>query len=215
MTSAATDHPNDRTTTEQQSETNYTGNNNNNNNNASINQDTAAAVPIDLRHAHVQMEQPPFVVAAAAAAATTASQELPLQWTQLGDGIGSEAACLPIRFPSDVIEITPEETSICVVGTAGQKITKIGPDFYRSVSPELSQLIFRSHLIRVMEGLEFDNLDLLELYDNQVEELTSLDTCGKKLRILDMSYNVIRSMEPVSLCENLEELCKWTSNDME
>ncbi|EEC46179.1 predicted protein, partial [Phaeodactylum tricornutum CCAP 1055/1] len=80
------------------------------------------------------------------------------------------------------------------------------------MNPNLSQLVLRSQLIRVMEGLEhFVQLDLLELYDNQVEELACLGdgedgAPGKTLRVLDMSYNVIRDMQPVMFCPNLQEL---------
>ena len=31
---------------------------------------------------------------------------------------------------------------------------------------------------------------------------------GTNLRVLDISYNVIRDMGPVSLCPNLQELCE-------
>jgi hypothetical protein len=141
-------------------------------------------------------------------------QGLPLDWTQLGSS--SDNLPTVIRYPSDVAEISSEETELCIVGTAGQKITFIGNDFSRTVNEEMQSLILRSHLIRKIEGLQyFTNLQLLELYDNQVEALTGLDSgpngCpGSTLRVLDMSYNEIRDMEPVSLCPNLRELCTCT-----
>jgi Leucine-rich repeat (LRR) protein len=138
---------------------------------------------------------------------------LPLDWTQMGATSESHPAPA-VRFPGDVAELLPDQTEICIVGTAGQKITHIGADFSRAVSPQLTQLILRSHIIRTMEGLDnFTALELLELYDNQVDALQGLDSGknglpGITLKILDMSYNVIRDMKPVALCPNLVELCK-------
>lgn len=92
-----------------------------------------------------------------------------------------------------------------------------------------------------MEGIsQLKHLELLELYDNQIDELRDLDGSsggndagglkleeeasnddkkenvndglpGKNLRVLDISYNVIRDMGPVSLCPNLQELCEWST----
>ena len=141
------------------------------------------------------------------------NNDMPLGWTQLGTTDGNDAPV--IRYPSDVADFDPSETEVCVVGTAGQKITHLGKDLSRRVlNPQLTSLIFRSHLIRTMEGLDhFACLELLELYDNQVTALEGLDSGkdglpGKTLRVLDMSYNVIRDMAPVALCPNLQELCK-------
>jgi Leucine-rich repeat (LRR) protein len=135
---------------------------------------------------------------------------LPLDWTQLGD----KDKAPKIRYPSDVTEIDPSEEELIVVGTAGQKITNMGPDLYKELNPELKQLVLRSHVIRKMEGIQgLASLELLELYDNQVDALQCLDegndgAPGPTLRVLDMSYNVIRDMQPVQLCPNLQELCK-------
>jgi Leucine-rich repeat (LRR) protein len=151
-------------------------------------------------------------------------QDLPLDWTRLGgintsnnaDGEGGSATEHPIvlRYPSDVVDnIDMEETELCIVGTAGQKITVIGNDFSRTVNTEMKSLILRSHIIRKMEGLQyFTNLQLLELYDNQIETLSNLNEgvngCpGTTLRTLDMSYNSIRDMQPIEFCPNLLELC--------
>lgn len=148
-------------------------------------------------------------------APTTVSVSLPLDWTRMGGGGANESHPAPaVRFPGDVAELCPDQTEICIVGTAGQKITHMGTDFSRTVAPQLKQLILRSHIIRNMEGLDhFTALELLELYDNQVEALEGLDSGknglpGITLQILDMSYNVIRDMQPVALCPNLVELCK-------
>ena len=145
--------------------------------------------------------------------------DLPLEWTQMGQSDGPEAPMNVIRYPSEVTDISKDETELMVVGTAGKKITRIGPQFYKEASPDLTQLIFRSHLIRDMEGLEgFTKLEVLELYDNMVEELKNLNNGeggapGMTLTNLDMSYNVIREMRPVEFCPNLQELCKsvWRS----
>ena len=140
--------------------------------------------------------------------------DLPLQWTQLNDGSNTR----PVRYPSDVMEYSndPEETYLEIIGTAGQKITNMGNDLYRTCSPNLTHLIFRSHLISKMEGIkQFRNLELLELYDNQLEYLEELGDddseepdAGANIKTLDMSYNVIRDMEPIRFCPNLVELCK-------
>lgn len=141
--------------------------------------------------------------------------ELPLEWTQMGQCNDPDAPGNVIRLPSEVGEINKEETEIMIVGTAGQKITKIGEKFYEQVSPHLQKLILRSHLIRTMEGLDgMKELQLLELYDNMVDELRNLNdgengTPGTSLTVLDMSYNVIRDMKPVEFCPNLTELCKY------
>jgi len=133
--------------------------------------------------------------------------DLPLDWTQLG-------TVPKVRYPMDVADINPSDSELILVGTAGQKITHIGPDFYTFLSPDLTQLILRSHLIRKMEGLQgLTKLELLELYDNQVDTLECLDAGengapGQTIRVLDISYNVIRDMQPVEVCPNLVELCK-------
>jgi hypothetical protein len=141
--------------------------------------------------------------------------DLPLDWTRLGAGA---AEAVVVRYPHDVVvveDLDPTELELCVVGTSGQKITHMGGDWSQLVSqpPLLKQLVLRSHLIRTMEGLEgFTELQLLELYDNQIEVLGCLDrgvngAPGRTLTVLDMSYNVVRDMQPVELCPNLQELC--------
>jgi Leucine-rich repeat (LRR) protein len=142
---------------------------------------------------------------------TARVQELPIGWTQMAEKSPADR----LRYPHDVAaELNETDTDIMIVGTAGQKITQMGPDFSTKVNPNITELVMRSHLIKKMEGLEgFTKLELLELYDNQVEELNCLDkgengAPGQTLRVLDMSYNVIRDMVPVALCPNLQELCK-------
>ncbi len=141
--------------------------------------------------------------------------ELPLEWTKL---VPDASDLPPIRYPSDVMEFPSDETYLQIIGTAGQKITHMGKDLMKQVSPEITHLILRSHLIHKMEGIRgMHNLELLELYDNQVEYLEELGGddddaggigTGYNLKTLDMSYNVIRSMEPVHFCPNVVELCK-------
>lgn len=146
---------------------------------------------------------------------------LPLDWTK----IAPDAEDLPpIRYPSDVMEFSKDDTYLEIIGTAGQKITHMGKDLMKQISPDITHLIFRSHLIHKMEGIRgLNKLELLELYDNQVEYLEELEGDGDSngegegkgtgfnLTTLDMSYNVIRSMEPVQFCPNLVELCKCFS----
>lgn len=177
-----------------------------NNNNATSNSNSNSNNGALEERAHAVVRVP--------SAGDANSNELPLDWTQMG---GQQPAPA-IRYPADVAEILPEDTEICIVGTAGQKITNMGPDFSSTVNPKLTQLILRSHLIRTMEGIDkFTALELLELYDNQVDALKGLDSGegglpGITIRTLDMSYNVIREMKPIALCPNLQELCMSTIN---
>ena len=150
---------------------------------------------------------------------------LPLDWTQMG---ATADESIPLRYPHDVAEWSVEDLEISVVGTAGQKITVLGNDFDVTTAtstttsknkatignitnPDLQVLILRSHLIKEMKGLAgLTKLETLELYDNMVQSLDedSLRGCGPSLKVLDMSYNSIRDMSPVSLCSpvNLTEL---------
>lgn len=176
----------------------------------------AAAAPVAAATAAAEEEtgatEDAVVPAAPAEERRARLGELPVEWTQMGKSDGPEAPMNVIRYPSEVIEIPIDETEVMVVGTAGKKITRIGPQFYKECSPELKQLVLRSHLIKTMEGLEgFKHLELLELYDNMVDELKNLNdgeggAPGMTLTNLDMSYNVIREMKPVEFCPNLQEL---------
>lgn len=138
---------------------------------------------------------------------------LPLDWTKMGQPSDSVRPVV-IRLPSDVADVrsTEHETELCIVGTAGQKITHIGGDLACVCSPNLERLILRSHLITTVEGLQgFRNLSLLELYDNSIKSLDGLcegeeDVPGSTLTTLDMSYNVIKDMSPVASCLQLTEL---------
>lgn len=148
---------------------------------------------------------------------TVVTNDLPLEWTQLND---ESTNIRPIRYPSDVFEYSnnPEENCLEIIGTSGQKITNMGKDLYRTCSPNLTHLIFRSHLLKKMEGIkDFKKLELLELYDNQIEFLDELgcedneeQNAGETIKTLDMSYNVIREMEPVNFCPNLVDLCEYS-----
>ena len=102
---------------------------------------------------------------------------LPMDWTQMGVGGASEHAAPVIRYPLDVVpELDVTDGEFVSVGTAGQKMTHLGPNFStllvqacREQGVErLQKLILRSHLIHKMEGLEeLYDVQLLELYDNQ------------------------------------------------
>ena len=154
---------------------------------------------------------------------------LPLDWTKMAECNEQEdiAPADAIRYPWDVMEfpLPPDqsETHLTIVGTAGQKITRMGSNLDEYVSDNLTHLVLRSHLIRTMEGVsKLKHLELLELYDNMIDEINDLspgdlvdkgeeeeDDDGlpaKNLRVLDISYNVIRDMNPISQCLNLQEL---------
>jgi hypothetical protein len=142
---------------------------------------------------------------------------LPLEWTQLANPNSSQSPTNTIRYPWDVLALPTQDTtmdSLEIVGTSGQKVTRMGTDLSARY-PNLESLVLRSHLIRTMDGLgEFRKLEVLELYDNMIDELRELNcgeeghVPGKTLRVLDISYNVIRDMGPVEFCPNLQELCK-------
>mmetsp|Transcript_10528 Transcript_10528/g.15910 ORF Transcript_10528/g.15910 Transcript_10528/m.15910 type:complete len:504 (+) Transcript_10528:171-1682(+) len=153
---------------------------------------------------------------------------LPLDWTKMAECNEEDIAPADaIRYPWDVMEfpLPPDqsETHLTIVGTAGQKITRMGSNLDEYVSDNLTHLVLRSHLIRTMEGVsKLKHLELLELYDNMIDEIN--DLCpgelvdkgeeeeeddglpAKNLRVLDISYNVIRDMNPISQCLNLQEL---------
>eukprot|EP00584_Thalassiosira_punctigera_P007887 CAMPEP_0172535046 /NCGR_PEP_ID=MMETSP1067-20121228/7215_1 /TAXON_ID=265564 ORGANISM="Thalassiosira punctigera, Strain Tpunct2005C2" /NCGR_SAMPLE_ID=MMETSP1067 /ASSEMBLY_ACC=CAM_ASM_000444 /LENGTH=706 /DNA_ID=CAMNT_0013319939 /DNA_START=120 /DNA_END=2240 /DNA_ORIENTATION=- len=136
---------------------------------------------------------------------------LPLDWTRMNECDAEGVDTMPIRYPWDVFEIDPADDRLEVVGTHGQKITRMGGDLASRVSPDLTHLVLRSHLVRTMEGVAgMKKLEVLELYDNMVDELRELDGeggfPGRGLKVLDISYNVIRDMGPVALCPNLQDL---------
>jgi hypothetical protein len=174
----------------------------------------------DMEEERIEQEreqQPQAVQQGARPTALTARVgELPVEWTQM-NADKKKSPADRLRYPHDAAELNNIDKDIMIVGTAGQKITQIGPDFSTNgqVNKDITDLVLRSHLIRNMEGLEgFTKLELLELYDNQIEELKCLDggengAPGPTLRVLDMSYNMIREMKPVCLCPNLQELCKY------
>jgi hypothetical protein len=186
--------------------------------------------------------------------AESSTSLLPLDWVNLGSELGKRSSEQQerIHFPSDVHEYSVETTTeeLVIIGTHGLKITHMGKDLHQTCSSKtMKTLVLRSHLIRVMEGLEgFQQLTTLELYDNQIGKIQNLNNMhhdddaygplttpsplssassgspqpictspgslssyglpGRTLQILDLSYNVIRDMEPVKYCPNLVELCK-------
>lgn len=129
-----------------------------------------------------------------------------------------------IKIPSDVIDIKLGDESLYVIGTREGKVTKIdGLEILReslSVSVILYQylstrlsltcikqvLVLRSCLVSTIENVaSLVLLTKLELYDNQIEAITGIETLVN-LKILDLSFNVIRELGPVSQCPLLEEL---------
>ena len=149
---------------------------------------------------------------------------LPLDWTKMAECQEDIAPADAIRYPWDVMSLPlppdQSETTLTVVGTAGQKITRMGSNLNEYVSDNLTHLVLRSHLIRKMEGVsKLKHLELLELYDNMIDEIYDLSPGlvdvgeeesdglpARNLRVLDISYNVIRDMNPISQCLNLQEL---------
>jgi len=137
---------------------------------------------------------------------------LPIEWTKMGEQQPVDI----IRYPWDVAKIDSNETNVEIVGTSGQKITRMGEDLRSKLSPDVKHLVLRSHMIHTMEGIKGMKLELLELYDNMVDEIRELDTTdedgekgrypGNSLRVLDLSYNGIRDLGPVGVCGQLQEL---------
>jgi protein phosphatase 1 regulatory subunit 7 len=108
-----------------------------------------------------------------------------------------------IIIPSDVVDIKEDDEAIYVVGTRGEKVTKIRGLEKMS---KLKDLTLRSCLISSMEGVEsLTTLRKLELYDNHIDYITHIHRL-QGLTILDISFNAIRDMGAVSLLPNLEEL---------
>lgn len=103
---------------------------------------------------------------------------LPLEWTRMNQCEEEQSPADVIRYPWDVADIDSNEPYCEVVGTAGLKITRMGSDLQSHISPDTTDVILRSHLIRKMEGIKgLKKLELLELYDNMVDSL-SIDELG-------------------------------------
>lgn len=67
-------------------------------------------------------------------------------------------------------------------------------------------LVLRSCLLKSMEGVEsLTGLEKLEIYDNQLQSISSLERLGNLL-VLDISYNGIRDMGSVRVCTKLQKL---------
>lgn len=108
-----------------------------------------------------------------------------------------------IVIPADVVDIKPDDERIYIIGTRGEKVTKI---MGLEGMLNLKELILRSCLIGNMNGIEsLVSLTKLELYDNHIEELDGLEFLSN-LTILDISFNSIRDMSPVAQCPHLQEL---------
>lgn len=131
-----------------------------------------------------------------------------------------------IVVPKDITDIADEDDIVYIIGTKDGKVTKIAglekltklkvrifqpsPTFslvLTSLSYTLQILVLRSCLVSKIEGLETNILlEKLELYDNTIEDIPSLHFLSN-LRILDLSFNSIRTMEAIQYCSpHLEEL---------
>ena len=105
---------------------------------------------------------------------------LPLEWTKMAScpDDTSPSPADTIRYPWDVMELPDSDTDMKyleIVGTSGQKVTRMGSDLSLRY-PNIESLVLRSHLIRTMDGLaKFRKLEVLELYDNMIDELRDLN----------------------------------------
>lgn len=137
--------------------------------------------------------------------------KLQLDWTKLSAAdLCAANDERPIRLPRDVASpeydesFLPTSTELSLIGTSGYKVNEMGG---LSALVNLETLILRSHLIEKIQDIEnHTKISHLELYDNQITSLEGIPTTGDKMVILDISFNVIRSMEPVSNLPNLREL---------
>ena len=77
---------------------------------------------------------------------------LPLEWTRMAECAANpdQNPANTTRYAWDVTDIDPNETELIVVGTAGEKITRMGHDLHTHVSPNMTHLVLRSHLIRTV-----------------------------------------------------------------
>lgn len=124
---------------------------------------------------------------------------------------------LRVVLPTDVIDLDSQAeddlSTMVVIGTSSResKVTKIAGLEAQKRLLNLQELVLRSCLISKIEGLNHlaGTLTKLELYDNQIDEV-DMD-CLKSLhllRILDLSFNALRSMDFLAECNfvHLEEL---------
>lgn len=124
---------------------------------------------------------------------------------------------LRLVLPLDVIEVdnqaTEDLSSLVIIGTSSRdsKVTRISGLETQQRLLNLQELVLRSCLISKIEGVKHlsGTLTKLELYDNQIEDV-DMD-CLKSLhllRILDLSFNALRSMDFLAECNflHLEEL---------
>ena len=129
----------------------------------------------------------------------------------------NEIPALRVVLPTDVIDLdsqTEDElSSLVVIGTSSRdsKVTKIAGLETQKRLLNLQESVLRSCLISKIEGVKHlaGTLTKLELYDNQIDEV-DMD-CLKSLqllRVLDLSFNALRSMDFLAECNfvQLEEL---------
>jgi Leucine-rich repeat (LRR) protein len=129
-----------------------------------------------------------------------------------------------IVLPMDVFEMDSvgsphgsndaEVLSLVIIGTTRgreYKVTKIAGMENNPKVQNLRELVLRSCLISRLEGVKHlaPTLTKLELYDNQIEDIdVDCITALRNLRILDLSFNALRSMDFLKECDFpfLEEL---------
>lgn len=129
-----------------------------------------------------------------------------------------------VVLPMDVFEMDAvgsprgnndtEVSSLVIIGTTRgreYKVTKIAGMENNPKVQNLRELVLRSCLISKLEGVKHlaPTLTKLELYDNQIEDI-DVDCIAalRNLRILDLSFNALRSMDFLKECDFpfLEEL---------
>jgi Leucine-rich repeat (LRR) protein len=120
------------------------------------------------------------------------------------DDVEFDSPVMRLVIPSDVVPVSSSDDSVYIIGTQMEKVTKIAG--LEVAKDSLETLTLRCCLISTMEGVEsLTKLRKLELYDNQIQRVSSLESLHN-LQILDMSFNAVRDMSPVSCCPNLTEL---------
>ena len=109
----------------------------------------------------------------------------------------------------DDLEESNEE--VRYTGTSGLKVTVLeGLERLKN----LKTMILRSCLVSDCSAIAANGatLEHLELYDNQLKSLRGVEACPK-LRVLDVSFNVIRATNQVAICSELEE-CYIAANKL-
>lgn len=149
------------------------------------------------------------------------SSQIDLCGTCDSPNVAHKLPAMRLVLPLDVIDIPItavnedlyEIPSLVIIGTStkNSKVTKVAGLQTHPRLRQLQELVIRSCLVSTLEGVQHlsGTLRKLELYDNQIDDV---DVEALKplamLRILDLSFNSLRSMDFLSSCffPHLEEL---------